>query len=189
MEGLSKPLSAKRNLSLPKMNNDINRRISGERISGNDRLLRGDATSLNGICASLSMFGLSRNEATIYIYLSRFGEQKAYSVSRSLSLQTTETYKILNKLEEKGLVYRILGKPVRFVAAPIDKALQNRIDADKQRILQLEEEKERILDKWLSVLSVAQNMEVPNDFIQILKGKHQLSIKIGAIIEESKAKF
>ena len=145
-----------------------------------------DLTTFESICSSLSKFGFSRNEAMIYVYLSKFGEQKAYKISKSLSLQRTETYKILRKLEEKGLVYRILGKPIQFAAVQVDKALDSLIHANRERIVHLEEEKIKVLDKWFSLSRPAQYVETPEEFIQVLKGKHQISVKVNEIIENAR---
>ena len=145
-----------------------------------------DLTTFESICNSLSKFGFSRNEAMVYIYLSRFGEQKAHKISKALSLQRTETYKILSKLEEKGLVYRILGKPIQFVAVQIDRALDNLIHINRQAITHLEEEKSKIVDKWFPVSSYVHDKDAPDEFIQVLKGKHQISAKVNEIIENAK---
>ena len=90
---------------------------------------------------SLSKFGLLKNEAKIYLYLARFGGQKAQRISEALSIHRTETYKILRRLEKMGLIYRILDKPVKFVALPIDQALSNLIEIKKQRLMLLEKTK------------------------------------------------
>lgn len=145
-----------------------------------------DTTTFESICSSLSEFGFSRNEAMVYIYLSKFGEQKAHKISKSLSLQRTETYKILGKLEEKGLVYRILGKPIQFVAVHIDKALDNLIHVNKQKIAHLEEEKNKIVNKWIYISGSVQDKEAPDEFVQVLKGKNQISAKVDEIIGNAK---
>ena len=137
-------------------------------------------------CGSFSRFGLSKNEAKVYVYLAKFGEQKAHKVSRSLSLHRTETYKILKRLEEKGLALRILEKPIKFAAVPVDKALENLIQDKKQRVMRLEEEKQKILNSW-DVFSVPTNdSEIYDEFIQVLKGRNQIHIKVNEIIENAK---
>jgi sugar-specific transcriptional regulator TrmB len=137
-------------------------------------------------CGSFSRFGLSKNEAKVYVYLAKFGEQKAHKVSRSLSLHRTETYKILKRLEEKGLAIRILEKPIKFAAVPVDRALENLIQEKKQRVMHLEEEKRKVLSSW-DVFSVpTKDSEVYDEFIQVLKGRNQIHIKVNEIIENAK---
>ena len=134
---------------------------------------------------SLMKFGLSKNEARVFIYLAKYGEQKAHRISRALSLHRTETYKILKRLEEKSLVYRILDKPIKFAAVPVNKALENLIQEEKQRIRQLEEEKNEILKSWESFLVPVRDSEALGEFIQVLKGKNQIYIKANEIVENA----
>jgi sugar-specific transcriptional regulator TrmB len=138
------------------------------------------------VCSWLLKFGLSKNEAKVYLYLAKFGEQKAYKVSRSLSLHHTETYRILKRLEEKSLVYRKLEKPIRFAAIPVDKALENLIQKEKQKILLLEEEKESLLKTWDEVSVPIRDSVDLDEFIQVLKGRNQVYIKIKDIIKNAK---
>jgi sugar-specific transcriptional regulator TrmB len=137
-------------------------------------------------CSSFSRFGLSKNEAKVYVYLAKFGEQKAHKVSRSLSLHRTETYKILRRLEEKGLVIRILEKPIKFAAVPVDKALENLIQEKKQRVMRLEEVKQKILGSWNVFSFTTKDSETYDEFIQVLKGRNQIHIKVNEIIGDSK---
>ena len=111
------------------------------KVGGGKTLLRGIGTfkfqlenspNFKKICKSLMNFGLSKNEVRVFIYLAKYGEQKAHRISRALSLHRTETYKILKKLEEKSLAYRILDKPIKFAVIPIGKALDNLIQEEKQ---------------------------------------------------------
>lgn len=142
-------------------------------------------TNFESICGSFIKFGLSKNEARIYVYLAKFGGQKAQNVSRALGLHRTETYKILRKLEEKGLVCRMLEKPIKFAAVQIDKALENLVQVNKLRILRLEEEKDRIMGKWSTLSVPTQDAEMPEESIQMLKGRHQINIKINEIVQNA----
>ena len=137
------------------------------------------------ICDALMKFGLSKNEARVFIYLAKYGEQKAHKISRALSLHRTETYKILKRLEEKSLAYRILDKPIKFAVIPINKALDNLVQEEKQRILRLEEEKEKILESWESILVPIKDPEALGEFIQVLKGKNQIYIKASEVMENA----
>jgi len=137
------------------------------------------------ICNSLMKFGLSKNEARVFVYLAKYGEQKAHKISRALSLHRTETYKILKRLEEKSLAYRILDKPIKFAVIPISKALENLVQEEKQRIWQLEEERKRIIEDWDSILVPIKDPEALGEFIQVLKGKNQIYIKADEIIKNA----
>ena len=135
---------------------------------------------------SLSKFGLLKNEAKIYLYLARFGGQKAQRVSEVLSIHRTETYKILRRLEKMGLIYRILDKPVKFVALPIDQALSNLIEIKKQRLMLLEKTKEELVKLWNSLPRPMENSEAEKESFQILKGMLRINAKASEIIRKAK---
>jgi len=135
---------------------------------------------------SLSKFGLLKNEAKIYLYLARFGGQKAQRVSEALSIHRTETYKILRRLEKMGLIYRILDKPVKFVALPIDQALSNLIEIKKQRLMLLEKTKEELVKLWNSLPCPMENSEAEKESFQILKGMLRINAKASEIIRKAK---
>jgi len=137
------------------------------------------------VCSSLSKFGLSKNETKVFVYLAKFGEQKAHKISRALSLHRTETYKILKRLEGKSLVYRILEKPMKFAGVPVGKALENLVQEEKQRVRRLEEEKEKVLNSWEEFSVPVRDPEALDEFIQVLKGRSQIYIKINEVVEEA----
>ena len=145
----------------------------------------GNLRAIEEICESLEQFGLSRNETRVYVYLAKFGEQKAHKISKSLSIHRTETYKILKKLEEKSLVLHVLERPLKFSAVRIDKALENLIQARKQNMFRLEEEKRRIVNRWASLSVPTENTETPDEFIQVLKGRNQIHIKANEITQNA----
>jgi sugar-specific transcriptional regulator TrmB len=72
-----------------------------------------------------------KNEVKVYIYLARTGEHKASEISEALSLHRTETYRILRDLEKRGLVSSVFEKPLKFTAAPFEKALDILIETKK----------------------------------------------------------
>ena len=137
------------------------------------------------VCKALIKFGLSKNEARVFTYLAKYGEQKAHKISKALSLHRTETYKILKRLEERGLAYRILDKPIKFAAVPIDKALENLVQEERQKIKRLEEEKRKIIEKWNSMTVPVEEEEELGEFIQVLRGRNQICIKASEIIENA----
>ena len=144
-----------------------------------------ESSDFKEVCKALIKFGLSKNEARVFTYLAKYGEQKAHKISKILSLHRTETYKILKRLEERGLAYRILDKPIKFAVVPIDKALENLVQEEKQKIKRLEEEKQKIIEKWNSMTIPVEEEEALSEFIQVLKGRNQICIKASEIIENA----
>ncbi len=96
----------------------------------------------------LTSYGLSSNQSKVYLYLSKIGIKTASEISKALKIPRTETYHLLNSLEQKGIVYNICGKPTRFRATDMDKAVDTLIKNEKNKIDELEQKKKNILYLW-----------------------------------------
>ena len=85
---------------------------------------------LNG----LRLYGLSDIEARVLISLADIGPVRVSALARKLGVNRMRVYRILRKLQERGLVDSILGRPVKFVAIPIDEALDLLIKNAKKKV-------------------------------------------------------
>ncbi|MEM1514619.1 MAG: helix-turn-helix domain-containing protein [Candidatus Bathyarchaeia archaeon] len=132
----------------------------------------------------LVKFGLSKNEARVYIFLVKCGARKASEISSLLSLNRTETYKILINLQKVDLVSVILGRPLRFAALPLEDSLNLPIKSRKLTIRMLEEESEKIIGIWRSLPTI-NVFPIKKDFFQILEGYENVILKAKDIIEGS----
>lgn len=137
---------------------------------------------------ALAKFGLSQNEVRIYIYLERTGEKKATEIAEALSFHRTETYRILSTLEEKGLVCSAFEKPMKFVAVPLDKAVDLLIKTQKMRISLLEKEKVDLINLWLSIPKEKFQNSRKNVF-QILEGEPQVFLKANELLEKTRTEL
>lgn len=69
----------------------------------------------------LSRFGLNRDETVTYLTLQRRPEASPLQLSRDTKINRTTLYRVLESLEEKGLIEKIIGyKSTRFQASPPD---------------------------------------------------------------------
>jgi len=142
---------------------------------------KGLSKSLETIEKTLYRLGLSKNEIKVYVYLARTGERKASEISEALSLHRTETYRILRDLEKKGLISSVFEKPLKFIAAPFEKALDVLIETKKMKINLLEKRKESLVDLWLS-LPQPETENERKEVFQILEGEEQISLKADEIL-------
>jgi len=138
--------------------------------------------ALKFIKSALEKFDLSKNEVKVYLFLARFGAQKAQKIAEALGVHRTEAYKILRRLEKQGLVSCVFERPMKFVAAPFEKALENLIEEKRHRIHQLEQRKKELLDIWLS-LPTPEEVKTPNETFQVLEGRRQISVKANELLE------
>ena len=84
-------------------------------------------------------FGFSSNQSKVYLCLSKMGTKTASQLSKTLDIPRTETYHLLKTLQEKGCIFRIYEKPMKFGAVSIEDFLEKWILSEKNKIKKLEE--------------------------------------------------
>ena len=132
----------------------------------------------------LQMLGLSKNETKVYLYLALSKERKATEISEALNLHRTNTYRILGDLEKRGLVSSVFEKPLKFTAAPFEKAVDTLIETKKLRIRRLEKKKKDLINVWLS-LPKPEIEEQQKEVFQILEGEEQIDLKAIEVIQNA----
>jgi len=140
--------------------------------------------ALKSIKNALIKFDLSKNEVRVYLFLARFGAQKAQRIAEALNVHRTEAYKILRRLEKQGLVSCVFERPMKFVSVPFEKALSNLIEERRQRVHQMEQWKKELLDTWQS-LPQPEKKKVRKETFQVLEGRRQVSVKATELLSES----
>ena len=86
----------------------------------------------------LEKFGISKNEAKIYLLLLKRGSSKVNEIYEETKIQRTFIYEILNTLLEKGLVSYVIKSGVKFFEAS---------SPEKIREILVESEMIKTLDK------------------------------------------
>ena len=148
-------------------------------VLGNDH-----KDSMKKINESLIHYGLTPNQSKVYLYLTKTGEKTASGISKNLNIPRTESYHLLNSLEQKGIIFSIFGKPTKFNSVPIDDALTIIIDNEKNRILDLELKKERILTLWNTIPKHVDDSEnIDGNKFQILQGRNSILVKIERMVK------
>ncbi len=107
--------------------------------------------ALNRLSEKLIDFGFTKEEAEVYVFLSSMGPSPAQVVSRRFDINRMRAYRTLKSLEDKGLVERIIGRPMRFVANPLQESLSRYIAGFRERLTELETREEEIIDDWTRI--------------------------------------
>ena len=121
----------------------------------------------------------------VYLYLAKTGEKKARDVAEALSLYRTETYRLLRNLERRGLILSVLGKPLKFVAVPLEKTIDILIEKKRMEIKEFEQKKKDIINFWYSIPKSDAETEEKEAF-QILQGDKQIILKANSILDRAK---
>jgi sugar-specific transcriptional regulator TrmB len=129
----------------------------------------------NKVQAELVKFGLTPNEAKVYIYLAKYGHRRAVEIAKSIHIPRTETYHLLSSLQNKGLVTATFQHPIKFSAVPFDKALNILIDIERERLRTFEKKEKDLLTLWESIPDFKMEEESPGqEKFQILEGQVQV---------------
>ncbi len=104
--------------------------------------------TLERLVERLRDFGFTGEEADTYFLILRTGPCPARVVARRFDISRMKAYRILKELEDRGLVHRVMGRPVRFVAVPLKKILNSHIDEVRGKLERLEEGERIITESW-----------------------------------------
>ncbi len=81
----------------------------------------------NVVLDKLGAFGLTRQEANIYLCLYQQGELNGYEVAKLTGISRSNVYSGLSVLTDKGAAYLIEGSPNKYRAVPIEEFCENKI--------------------------------------------------------------
>jgi len=132
----------------------------------------------------LKDFKLTENESKVYVFLAKSGSQRAYSISRSLSMHKAQVYRILKNLESRCMVDLTLEKPARYTAVPFEKLIELLIKTKKNDISFLEDNKNELLTQWRSIN--LQESPPPVERFAVIEGRKNIYSKILQMVKEWK---
>jgi sugar-specific transcriptional regulator TrmB len=107
--------------------------------------------ALEKLSEQLTEFGFTKEEAEVYVFLSSMGPSPARVISRRFTFNRMKAYRILKSLEEKGLVERIIGRPMKFVANPIQESLGRYLEGYRERLKELEIKQREVVEDWTQI--------------------------------------
>jgi sugar-specific transcriptional regulator TrmB len=129
--------------------------------------------ALERLSERLLDFGFTKEEAEIYVFLSSMGPTPARLIARRFDINRMKAYRTLKALEEKRLVERIIGRPMRFVAAPLEESLKRHIVEIKTHLSDLEaREKEIVEDLKRLTEGAVDRLEEPR--LRFYQGRQQI---------------
>jgi sugar-specific transcriptional regulator TrmB len=76
-------------------------------------------------------FGFSVNQAKVYLSIVQANVASVAGIAKDTGLHMQDIYKVLPKLERRGLIAKVIGRPVRFETLSIDSAL-NRLFSEER---------------------------------------------------------
>lgn len=78
-------------------------------------------------------FELTVNQAKVYLCIIQAGTVSVGKISKLTRLHRQDIYKILPKIEEKGLITKTIEKPFKFQAVPLETALYQLVLKEREK--------------------------------------------------------
>jgi len=129
-------------------------------------------------------FGITKNQSKVYLYLTKNGPSSANELTKLLRIPRTETYHLLDALQNKGIVIGRFGKPNKYDSLPFEKAISILVNNEKIRITELATQGDELINLWGKIPSTHINKEkLLNNRFQVLKGKNPILGKIKQITQ------
>jgi len=144
-------------------------------------------TPYDSLLTSLLEFGLTQNQARVYLFLSKNTSKSAPEISKSLKIPRTETYHLLNGLQSKGITIAAFGKPTKFQAVPFDKSINILVSNERTRLDELEKQSLYMISQWNMIPDTETNDAlIKENRFQIVQGKVSIVGKLNQLINSAK---
>ncbi len=82
---------------------------------------------MNKLIEALQEFGLTRQEAGVYLYIYQNADCTGYEIAKCMNISRSNVYNSLGSLVEKGAIYSIEGASTKYVTVPVQEVCDNRI--------------------------------------------------------------
>ena len=146
--------------------------------------------TLEQIKNELIGFGLTSNQSKVFIYLGKYGAKTAAEIAKALQLPRTETYHLVNSLQNIGLVTAELAHPTKYSALEMKQAIETLVKQEQQRVNSLAGKEESLSKLWKEVpFFVVETDESKSEKMQLLHGMGPIINKIKEMTESSTESF
>ena len=146
--------------------------------------------TLEKIKNELINFGLTKSQAKVFIYLGKYGSKTASEIAKALQLPRTETYHLVNSLQNIGLVVAELAHPTKYTALGMKEAISTLVNQEQERIDNLANKEESLSEMWEEIpFFVVETDESKSEKMQLLHGTGPITNKIKEMINSSSEDF
>jgi len=100
---------------------------------------------------TLIQLGLSPNQAKLYLSLLVLGKSKGRILSKETFLARQEIYRLIDELQNIGLVEKIISNPTEFQAVPIQEGISILITKKTKELEQIKQRSQNLIIDFLSI--------------------------------------
>ena len=146
--------------------------------------------TLEKIKNELINFGLTKSQAKVFMYLGKYGSKTASEIAKALQLPRTETYHLVNSLQNVGLVLAELAHPTKYTAKEMNEAISMLVKQEQTRIDNLATKEASLSKLWKEIPFFAiETDESKSEKMQLLHGTGPITNKIRDMINSSTDDF
>ena len=137
----------------------------------------------------LSQFGLTENQAKVFIATTQLGTPTVSEVADKSNVRREEVYRLLPELEKMGLIERLLGKPLRLKTPNPESAISMLVSLErekaKDRITELAMKSKELLQQ-LGHISVRPSSaeEIVADF-SLIQERESIRVELNDLIRKA----
>ena len=128
---------------------------------------------------------LHPKEASIYVMLAKSGSLKASELARLCDISRMDAYRILRRLEDKGVVEIVMSRPMKFQAIPPQKAFDTLLKSESEKLLSMQSEENYLLSLWPSQPSFEEEVKEAEK-IRIIQGRVEFNNTLRRAIDAAR---
>ncbi len=156
-------------------------------LSNPDSKLYQYKVKIEQVKTELLKFGLSQNQAKVFIYLGKYGPKTAPEVSKALELPRTETYFIINTLQNKGVVTAEFCSPTKYSTLSIGQTILTLVKSEQEKIKILAMQEQELTELWNDIPAfMVETSDTKKEKMQMLLGTPQINNKIKDLINHTR---
>lgn len=139
---------------------------------------RGGKMDANQLTERLTAFGLTRQEATVYLALFTAGTQTGYEVAKQTGISRSNAYNALAGLVDKGAAYPEEGTVTRYTAVDVSEFCRNKIETLKQLAEELASHMPKAKEEVEGYLTITGDGHIENKIKNmLLQAKQRVYLK------------
>lgn len=130
----------------------------------------------------LTKLGLSVLQAKVFLALTHLGSAEAKTISKLSKVARSDIYRTLASLQERGMVEKIIAKPLKFKAINMEKALILLLESVTEKHKKIELSTKQLLHRYKEKQLDVQPEKESHQYI-LIPGKRLVIDRIRAAIE------
>ena len=143
-----------------------------------------DHLALDKFVKILQNYGMDEEESRVYVRLLVHGPKGAGAIAKILGINRVKVYRILKRLEGKEMVEAILGRPVKYLAMPLEETVNRFIEEERKKVQLMEAEKKKLLEVYEKIVDKQPRIVEPR--FRILHGRRSVFNFLSGMFERTK---